>query len=154
MQWGYDHLVRKQVAIDLELVQMAFDDGEGQWFLDTETGDAVRVSEYDDDDELRDQIEEGFGERFIRIPYQGSSAGYRDMEEFAGAVTDDRLRALLEVAIRGKGAFRRFKDVLMEHPAERERWFAFHNARVHDRIRRWLDGEGIEAVSRQQPSPA
>jgi hypothetical protein len=64
----------EQVAVDLELVQVAFEDrdGEGQWFLDTETGDAVRVNEDDDeDDELRDLIEEGFGERFIGIPYQG-----------------------------------------------------------------------------------
>jgi len=101
-------------------------DGEGQWFLDTETGDAVRVNEDDDEDDvLREQIEEGFGVRFIGIPYQGPSAGYRDMEEFAGSITNERLRALLEVAIRGKGAFRRFKDVLLEYPSERERWFAF-----------------------------
>src|SRR5262245_9407498 len=134
---------------------MAFEDrdGEGQWFLDTENGDAVRVNEYDDDDELREQIEEGLGERFISIPYQGSDAGYRDMEEFAGSVTDARLRALLEVAIRGKGAFRRFKDVLSEHARERERWFAFHKERGHDRIRQWLADEGIEPVPRRQPSP-
>jgi uncharacterized protein UPF0158 len=144
--------VRKQVAIDLELVQVAFEDrnGDGQWFLDTENGDAVRVNE--DEEELREQIEDGFGVRFIPIPYQGPGAGYRDMEEFAGSVTDDQLRALLEVAVRGKGAFRRFKDVLVERPSERERWFAFHNERVHDRIRRWLDGEGIEPVPRRQPS--
>src|SRR5215510_1738130 len=128
---------------------MAFEDrdGEGQWFLDTENGDTVRVNEDDDDDdELREQIEEGFGERFIHIPYQGSNAGYRDMEEFASSVTDDRLRTLLEVAIRGKGAFRRFKDVLLEHPDERERWFQFSNERSRERIRRWLDREGIEPV--------
>jgi hypothetical protein len=58
----------------------------------------VRSSE-DDDDELREQIEEGFGERYLGIPYQGSDAGYRDMAEFTDSVTDDRLRPLLEVAI-------------------------------------------------------
>jgi hypothetical protein len=141
------------VAIDLELVQMAFEDrdGDGQWFLDLETGEAVRVNELDDD-ELREQIEDGFGERYLRVPYQGSDAGYRDMEEFIDSVTDDRCRELLDVAIRGKGAFRRFKDVLQAHPAERERWFAFQKERVHDRIRRWLEGEDIEPVTRQPSS--
>ncbi|TMQ10700.1 MAG: hypothetical protein E6J91_25495 [Deltaproteobacteria bacterium] len=92
-------------------MQMAFEDrdGDGQLFLDLETGEAVRVNEHDDD-ELGEQIEAGF------------------------AVTDDRCRGLLDVAIRGEGAFRRFKDVLQAHPAERERWFAFQKERVHDRI--------------------
>ncbi len=54
----------------------------------------MRSSEDDDDDELREQIEEGFGERYIGIPHQGSDAGYRDMAEFIDPVTDDRLRAL------------------------------------------------------------
>ncbi len=114
---------------------MAFEDrdGDGQWFLDLETGEAVRVNEHDDD-ELGEQIEAGFGERYLRIPYQGSDAAYRDMEEFIDSVTDDRCRGLLDVAIRGEGAFRRFKDVLQAHPAERERWFAFQKERVHDRI--------------------
>jgi hypothetical protein len=103
--------VRKQVPIDFELVAIGFEDcdGEGQWFLDTETGEAVRLSG-DDDDELREQIEEGSGERYRDIPYQGSDAGYRDMAEFIDSVIDDRLRPLLEVAISGEGAFRRFKD--------------------------------------------
>jgi hypothetical protein len=38
----------------------------------------------------------------------------------------------------------------LEHPRERERWFAFQNERVYDRIRRWLDGEGIDPVPRVQ----
>jgi hypothetical protein len=74
----YGPLVRKQVPVDLELVQFAMEDrdGEAHWFLDTDTGEVVRASE--DDDELREQIEEGFAERYIGIPHQGSDAGYRD----------------------------------------------------------------------------
>jgi len=47
------------------------------------------------------------------------------MAEFIDSVNDNRLRALLDVATKGKGGFRRFKDVLQEHPEQRERWFAF-----------------------------
>lgn len=72
----------KRLPIDLELVQTALGDrdGDGRWFLDGETGEVLRLNE-DDDSELADQIDQG-GERYIAIPYQGSDAGYRDMAEF------------------------------------------------------------------------
>src|SRR5437660_8872035 len=58
-----------------------------------------------------------------------SGDGYRDMEDFITRVTDRRAADLLERAIAGRGAFRRFKDTLFEFPEVRERWFAFHDAR-------------------------
>jgi hypothetical protein len=142
----------KRIPIDLELLQMALEDrdGNGQWFLDTETGEVLRLGEADDD-ELASQIDEG-GDRYICIPYQGSEAGYRDMEEFIDSVSDNRLRALLDVAIQGKGAFRRFKDVLLEYPQERERWFAFEKASARQRSVAWLQSEDIEPVAEQPPA--
>jgi hypothetical protein len=141
--------VAKRIPVDLELVQMAFEDrdGDGRWFLDGEAGEVLRL-DGDDHDELVEQIDEG-GERYIVIRYQGSEAGYRDMAEFIDSVSDNRMRALLEVAINGRGAFRRFKDVLHEHPQERERWFAFQKQRAHRRILRWLETENIEPVPLQ-----
>jgi len=50
---------------------------------------------------------------------------------------------LLEVAIRGKGAFRRFKDVLEGYPEEMERWFSFKDDRLRERALEWLDDIGI-----------
>jgi len=38
------------------------------------------------------------------------------MQAFIATVEDDHLAELLEVAINGKGAFRRFKDVLLKLP--------------------------------------
>lgn len=59
--------MRKQVPIDLELVQFALEarDGDGRWFLEIATGDAIRVGE--DDDELSGQIEDGIDERYLAI---------------------------------------------------------------------------------------
>ena len=137
----------KRLPIDLELVRAAFDDrdGDGRWFLDGETGEVLHLDESDDDD-LADRIDEG-GERYIVIPFQGSTAGYRDMVEFINSVGDNRLRALLDVAINGKGAFRRFKAVLQDYPEERERWFAFQQQRADQRILSWLESEDIEPVT-------
>ena len=137
----------KRLPIDLDLVRAAFEDrdGDGRWFLDGETGEILRLNESDDDD-LADQIDQG-GERYIAIPYQGSTAGYRDMVEFTASVDDNRMRALLDVALNGKGAFRRFKDVLQDYPQERERWFAFETQRAYHRILSWLESEDIEPVT-------
>jgi hypothetical protein len=140
------HNMSRRVTIDFEWMQMAFEDrdGDGAWFLDLESGEVIRLT--DDDDELHERIE-GSADRYIGIPYQGSEAGYRDMVEFIGSVDDNRVRALLDTAIQGSGAFGRFKDVLLAHPQERKRWFAFQQACVQHRIRRWLESEEIEAVS-------
>lgn len=86
---------------------------------------------------------ENDAERFVEIPQQDSSAGYEVMEDFAETVADPHLRELLAVALHGKGAFRRFKDVLLGFPAERERWFAFSNDRLRERIKEWAEDEGV-----------
>ena len=47
------------------------------------------------------------------------------------------------VAISGRGAFRRFKDVLLRYPEERERWFQFKNEWMQERALEWLDDIGV-----------
>src|SRR5438876_961052 len=54
-------------------------------------------------------VEFGYNSRFVEIPQADSQEGYEDMEAFIETVVDQGLQGLLQVAIRGKGAFRRFK---------------------------------------------
>ena len=61
------------------------------------------------------------------------------MQDYVATVKDEHLAELLEVALNGKGAFRRFKDVLLSYPEERERWFNFRDDRVQERALEWLD---------------
>jgi hypothetical protein len=72
------------------------------------------------------------------------------MERFVGSVSEPALRERLLIAIDGKGAFRRFKDVLLAFPAERERWFAYRSELLHFHIQTWLDHMKIE-VANQPP---
>ncbi|HXM75639.1 MAG TPA: UPF0158 family protein, partial [Thermoanaerobaculia bacterium] len=123
----------KKLRIALEELRWAFDDrtSEYSWVLDTETGAVLRLAE---DDELPlsiEEIEEDETGRFLGIDPEDPHEGYRDMEEFIATVADSSLRDLLDVAIAGKGAFRRFKDVLTRAPQERERWFRFQDDRVN-----------------------
>jgi len=54
-----------------------------------------------------------------------------------------RLQERLERAISGRGAFRYFKDVLLDYPVERERWFQIKRERLQQRILDWLEAYGI-----------
>lgn len=71
------------------------------------------------------------------------------MERFIDSLEDEQeLQTKLTVAIDGKGAFRRFKDVLMSYPVQRERWFTFRSERLASCMKAWLTAHDIEAVER------
>jgi hypothetical protein len=73
------------------------------------------------------------------------------MEEFIASVDNPRVRAVLDDAIRGRGAFRRFKDALSRYSDERQRWFDFKAARLEARARVWLTEEGCEPMPIGRP---
>lgn len=95
-----------------------------------------------------DAIDRGLGRRYVALPEADSRSGYRDMEAFIETVADGLLQSRLDRAIRGRGAFRRFKDELRDADTDDEqRWYAFKQERLEDRAREWLADEGIELVS-------
>ena len=121
---------------------------EVEYYLDLGTGEILFVSEDMDDVEtvkMKNQIEEELG-RYELIPKVESFGGYRDMQAFIATVENEHLAELLEVAINGKGAFRRFKDVLLNYPEERERWFKFKDDRMEERALKWLDEIDVTLV--------
>jgi|WetSurMetagenome_2_1015567.scaffolds.fasta_scaffold111942_2 hypothetical protein len=93
-----------------------------------------------------DAVERGYGDRFIPVPQMDSHEAYRDMEDFSATVRNPHIRELLEVAITGRGAFRRFKDAFYNYPHEEKRWFAFKEARMVERVREWLEAHDIEPI--------
>lgn len=98
-----------------------------------------------------DQIEVQYGSRYIGVPHADSHEAYRDMEDFIITVNDERLQRQLWRAISGRGAFRYFKDVLDGDRRERERWFAFKDARIEQRALDWLESQGIEPIVESPP---
>lgn len=88
-------------------------------------------------------------DRWLQVACRGSRPGYRDMESFISALDDPDRADRLSIAINGRGAFRRFKDVLSRWPELFDRWFAFSADRQRGRARAWLADEGYAAVSRR-----
>jgi hypothetical protein len=120
-------------AVDLADLALALEDHSPHhsWWLDPATGSVEPRFKGSGSDQR------GGGE-LIHVEPLPSSVGYGDMEDFVTRVRDPRARHLLERAINGRGAFRRFKDTLLEYPQLRRAWFAFHDARGERRAIEWL----------------
>jgi hypothetical protein len=131
---GADVLDPEQV--DLADLALALEDHseEHTWWLDTATGE---VEPYFSEPEASELMGEDGG-RLIPVEPLPTAIGYGDMEDFVACVREPVTRDLLERAIAGRGAFRRFKDTLLEYPELRQAWFAFHDARSERRAIEWL----------------
>ncbi len=141
---------KRTLKIDLDELCSAMEDSsyEHEYYLDLETGEMLFLSEYLDDEDrekLRDRIDDD-PDRYERIPKADPHEGYEDTLDFIATVKDERLAELLEVAINGKGAFRRFKDVLLNYPEERERWFQFKDDRIQERTLEWLGDIDVSLI--------
>jgi hypothetical protein len=95
---------------------------------------------------VREEGEEDEDEReaphWLPVRCEGSRAGYRDMQMYADSVTDEKLRARLDRALQGRGAFRRFRDVLADGPDGLGPWHDFSDERHQGRARAWLAAAG------------
>lgn len=150
-------------AVDLEELRHALDDHTAgtTWWIERSTGQIrPHVADVDPEPEP-DPGESGPGESgWVRIRPTESYESYRDMAEFVAAVHHRRASDLLDRAISGRGAFRRFKDTLFEFPELRGQWFRFRDARSRRRALLWLATAGLvtgpaaEQAAQRHPDPA
>lgn len=93
--------------------------------------------------ELMEEISEGFIEDFIPLPRQHDINEYRMMEDFIYELPEGRSQVVLEQAIRGKGAFRRFKDCLYDLGLE-GKWYKYRDDCYENIARDWCERFGLE----------
>lgn len=140
---------RKSLVIDGESLVMALESHgfEQQWYLDLETGEVVPAPGDDDlEDELFDDDAPPRDEsRYLPIDPIPSHEAFDVMRRFAESLPDERARDDLARALGGSRPFRRFKDALLDHPAEREEWFRYHGGWMRDVARDWVAGMGLSA---------
>lgn len=138
--------------VDLELLATALQDHSpfgSSWWIDAGTGE-VWMWSHDMDPDPEWDPEERDDARSI-VPLDSRTA-YGDMADFIAIVADRRAAELLDRAITGRGAFRRFKDTLLEFPGLRQLWFTFHGTRMRRRAIEFLVDERLvddEAANRE-----
>jgi hypothetical protein len=123
---------------------------ETHYYLDTQSGeillfsnDQLRAVENEEDDDLSPypesdppvivrarQLFDAPGQ-FIELPDKWEINKYAIMEEFCLAIVDTDISAQMFYAIKGKGAFGRFRDKLHRYHLENQ-WYRFQ----HDALKR------------------
>lgn len=151
------------IALSMELTNQVEESSD---FLDTDTGDIVNVLRevFDDLEEENDDAIGDYPEwmeemvenaeailsdedgRYVEIPKLPTHRAYEFMEEFIERLNDKKVQNRLYNAIKGKGAFRRFKDALLEWPEIEGQWFAYRDEMMKREVVEWLRSIGIEPV--------
>ena len=94
-------------------------------------------TEEDDDDPDVDE-EEGW----LRLPSQRDANEYEMMSDFSASVMYAEKRDQLEIALSGRGAFRRFKDAVSREGIADE-WYKFRDKRYMEFARDWCEANEI-----------
>lgn len=148
----------KEVVVDLEQLADLIDDRSdsaggrldltnGEVWPEIAFEDSFEDS-FDDDADADEDEDEDDADRWLPIWPTGSRRAYNDMIDFTATRTDQRLRERLDLVLGGRGAFRRFKDVLTDWPDDREDWFVFSEDRRRGRAREWLADAGYRPAVR------
>lgn len=113
-------------------------------YIECETGEVIVLIEGTPEDAGKSKMIGDNPQGYVLIEPASSREQYRWMERFVGSVEEKTLSDRLLIAIDGKGAFRRFKDVLLSFPAERERWFNFRADLLHHHINEWFESKDLQ----------
>src|SRR5277367_5648073 len=140
----------REVPVDWEALEDAFENNapEVHSYLHLTTGEVLRVVDGVADPQMHVRI--ASDGNYLRIDPVSSREQYRWMERFIPMVEEGELRDKLAHAIDGKGAFRRFKDVLMSYAADREKWFTFRSERLRTFMEAWLSAHAIKTTPRPE----
>uniref|UniRef100_A0A7C3LW11 Uncharacterized protein n=1 Tax=Leptospirillum ferriphilum TaxID=178606 RepID=A0A7C3LW11_9BACT len=79
---------------------------------------------------------------YVPLPSRWEINEYRIMENFIDSLSDETVRNALYRAIRGKGAFRAFKDRI-DDLGVREDWFGYREAAFRKIAVEWCEEHGI-----------
>ena len=134
-----------KLHVILDAIEMA--DDNYTYFLDLETGESVFLADELitglDNERLEDEIDEN-PERYLRLPTKFEIHEYHIMEEFIWTLNGERADKL-ECAIRGRDAFRRFKD-MVDRMEISQQWYDFQADYYRNLAIAWCQEHGIEYV--------
>lgn len=157
----------KAVKLSDLLDSLHFNSPEASFFVDLQTGRVEMVTEMvlrtvEDEDEEEETLDEDpdwqdeefalakaiaadSGERFLPAPSPFDFHEYRHMERFIGDLEDDRAAEELWRAIRGRGAFRCFKDTA-HRLGLLDRWFSYRDSAMEKFVRDWAEANKVPVV--------
>lgn len=156
-----------------ELIESVEFDSDGQVTrVDLQNGSVVSVSaevfsavEEDDEQALQElpdwqknelemarAIVADSGERFVDAPDKSDFHEYRHMERFIGTVENTEAAEQLWRAIKGKGAFRYFKDTA-SRLGLLEQWYRYRDEALKEFVVSWAEAREVPVEDDVKPHP-
>jgi len=126
------------VMIDRSIVR-ALEEG------DDETPDLYRNAADQSELKIAQAYLDDSGKRFLDVPQKFDFHEYRQMERFVGTVSDPAAAEQLWRAIKGKGAFRHFKDTA-HRLGLLESWFQYRNEAMKQFCIDWAEAKQVPFV--------
>lgn len=151
-----------QVKLKDLIEEMEIQSEETRSFLNIKTGELVFVTSEDlgaaEDDEPFDHLPEWEKENrlvaidvienyesYIELPNKYEINEYEMVENFCLTVSDQRIQESLFKAIRGKGAFRRFKDKVIDFDIE-DQWYSYRDGCFKQLAIEWCKDNKISFI--------
>ena len=141
--------------------EMDFMIDEWSYFVNRRTGEIISVDDHhlgyaEDPDEIPEDITEWEREAIdeaikllenrddlLRFPGKYDMNGYGMMEDFIETVKNPHIRDSLVNAIKGRGAFRRFKDSA-ERVGVLDAWYKYKEAQLLAYAKEWCESYGLQ----------
>ena len=143
----------KELTIDLIELEDALQGGPpGDHYLLPKSGRIILIGSEEMDDETEEAVAPD-EEQGLPIDTIESRVRFRWMEEFIGTVHSIAAQNALRDALRHKRPFRNFKDVLMEFPVLRQKWFQFEALKVKTEAVTLLESLDFEILEIVDPRP-
>lgn len=84
-------------------------------------------------------------ENYIELPTKYEVIEYEIMEDFCLTINDQRIQDLLLRSIKGKGAFRRFKDQIIDFEIE-DQWYSYRDDRFKQIAIKWCQDNNLNFI--------
>ena len=139
------------VVVPLKIIIDGIEGANADWnqYLDIEKMEVVMLpedtfeAEFDEDDEkLSELIDEQWNVRFFSLPSQYDIHEYSIMEQFIYSLPKEKDQSMLLNAIRGRGAFRRFKDKLIQMGIVQQ-WYDYQEGAYRKIAIKWCEDHGF-----------
>ncbi|GIN74520.1 hypothetical protein J14TS2_49950 [Bacillus sp. J14TS2] len=131
----------------LEAIESASD--EFEYYCNTESGEIIMYGDSMltgiDQSDFLEELEADDDNKYIELPSKFEINDYHIMETFIWSLPEGEVRDELEDAIRGRGAFRRFKDKIYYFALE-EQWFSYRDSEYKRMAVRWCEDHNIEYI--------
>ncbi|KRE21100.1 UPF0158 family protein [Paenibacillus sp. Soil522] len=148
--------MKRKAAVKLDdlITEIEIQMDETLTYINTQTGEVITLSREEmtaaEDEDLlenypdwqRENIEQAIkiiedeDEVYLDFTLRNEYHEYETVEEFIETLNKSEVREELFGAIQGRGAFRRFKDGIIEHDVEKQ-WYEFKEKKVKDLVIEW-----------------